>query len=214
VAHGEELNEIIAACGRAMGGPDGVESLHSLSFRETGHGPGRDLLWEIRRPNLVRKERPGELVLVFDGMRAAFLEGPPLDSGALDQPHVVPAEHWHHFEMDIALYIPAFFDYPARYGGLTRVDGAAAHVIEVTLPMGGEVIYRVDAESSLPLTVALPAWSLERVFGDWREVDGSQVPGAYWSPSDPDSVTRMVDIAVNRELPEGRFAIPDGLEIR
>jgi hypothetical protein len=153
-------------------------------------------------------------VLVFDGARAAFVEGPVLDDGSLDGPHLVSADHWHHFEMDIALYVPAFFDYPAEFRGMTVVEGRNAYILHVNLPMGGEVVYWVDAESYLPIGVSLPDWELERAFGEWEKVGGYLLPRAFWAPSSPNDVTHLEHLEVNADLDDSRFRLPDGLETR
>jgi hypothetical protein len=195
-----------------MGGSGHLETLKTLKFEY--RSPGRDefLKWEIIRPNLVRKEREGELVLLFDGQRAGFLEGPVQEDGTLEGPHLVPEEDWHHFEMDIALYIPAFFDHPAVHAGRTTVDGDPAHLLRVALPMGGIAVYAIDAESFLPIRVDLPDWDLQQRLGDFREVGGILYPHRFWSASDPSQVTVLENLEVNGELDRSRFVFPDFME--
>jgi hypothetical protein len=203
--------EIVANCAEAMGGEQGIQALKTLRFQLGSANQPQRWLWEIARPNFVRKERAGDLVLVFDGNKAAFLQAPPNDDGSPSEPHVVPEEEWHDFEMDIALYVPAFFDYPATYVDTISVNGAAAHLLQVNLPLGGVAAYAVDAESFLPLKVALPAWDYEIYLDDYREVGGYLYFHEYWTAADPENVTVLENLEVNVELPADRFTIPASL---
>jgi hypothetical protein len=156
----------------------------------------------------VRRTRPGRFVLVFDGERAAYLKGPLRNDGSLGGPQILPDEHWPHFEIDIALYLPAFFDSPSRYTGRARVHGVDTYSLEVRLPLGGEVIYWVDSESYLPIKVAVPAWELEQVFGDWAPVGGFMMPHTCWDPSKPEEIAHLDEIKVNETLGLDRFVMP------
>jgi hypothetical protein len=204
--------DIVARCAEAMGGEGGIQTLRTLSFRLSSPNRPQQLLWEIARPNFVRKERAGDLILVFDGNRAAFLQAPPNEDGTPGEPHVVDQADWHHFEMDIALYVPAFFDYPAAYVDTTSVNGSSAYLLQVDLPMGGVAAYAVDAESFLPTKVALPDWDYEIFPGDYREVGGFLYFHEYRTGADPENVTVLEDLEVNVELPADRFAIPSSLK--
>jgi hypothetical protein len=194
-----------------MGGSGHLETLRTLRFEYRSQGRDRPLKWEIIRPNLIRKEREGDIVLLFDGRRAGFLEGPVQEDGRPEGPHLVPEGDWHHFEMDIALYIPVFFDIPAEHVGRTTVDGDPAHLLRVTLPMGGVVVYAIDAESFLPVRVDLPGWDLQRRLGDFREVGGILYPHRFWDASDPTQVTVLEKLGVNVELDRTLFVFPAGI---
>lgn len=203
------VQTIVDRCGKALGVSSDSQALQTLSFVRRSGDPTRDEYWEIRRPNLVRRTRPERFVLVFDGQRAGFLEGPPEEDGTLRGPHLLPAEHWPHFEIDIALYFPAFFDTPAVYKGLATVEGTTAHLLEVNLPLGGRVLYWLDVESSLPIKVAVPDWELEMIFGDWTEVEGFKVPQTCWDPSKPNDIAHLEEWKVNVDLGMDRFATPE-----
>ncbi len=205
------LDEIIARSGEAMGYGEGFQELKKLRFQL--HSDGKDGVtnWEISRPNLVRKEWDRGVVLVSDGDRAAFLAGPRDDNGDLKGPHMIPEEDWHHFEMDIALYIPAYFEYPAELVETTEYEGHSVHRISVKLPLGGMVIYLVDGKTFLPVNIRLPSWKYEIEPENWIEVDGFKVYRTARSPSHPDHGSTLENVEVNPELNPARFAIPRDL---
>lgn len=205
------VQDVVARCARAMAPAGNTKDLRTLRFETLTPGRDRGLKWEIIRPNLVRKEREGALVLLFDGRRAGYLEGPRLPDGTLQGPHLVPQAAWHDFEMDIAIYIPAFFDFPAEYAGRTTVDGSPAHLLRVTLPMGGVVVYAIHAESFLPIRVELPEWGFQQNMGDFRAVGGFLLAHRYWAAANPAELTVLQDVAVNADLARGRFIFPAGI---
>jgi|TARA_Y100000310_G_C20588140_1_gene766536 hypothetical protein len=190
---------IVAEVVQAMGGTGRLEALRTLRFEYSAHGPGNPATWEIVRPNLVRKEIAGEFILIFDGHRAGFLQKHRED-GTYANPYLVPKEDWHHFEMDIALWVPAFLDYAASYAGKTDVDGHPAYLLTVSLPMGGDAAYVIDAQTFLPVRVDLPDWGLQRRQGDFREVEGFLFPHRFWDASNPANVTVLENLKVNQVL--------------
>ncbi len=202
------VEEMRARCGRAMAPGADIGDLKALRFRESNAGSAAATTWEIVRPNLVRKEREGAWVLLFDGERAGYLQGPPREDGSLEGPHLVPPEDWHHFEMDIAIHIPAFLDHPAEYRGGVSVEGRPAHVLSVRLPMGGVATYALDAESFLPLQVELPGWGFVRRLEDYREVGGFLLPHRYRDPSDASRTAVLTSLLVNPETDPARFRFP------
>jgi hypothetical protein len=203
--------EIVSRSARAMAPSGNINDLRTLRFEALTPGQERPMTWEIIRPNLVRKEREGAFILLSDGSRAGWLAGPRLADGTLQGPHLVPPGDWHHFEMDVAIYVPAFLDYPAEYAGATTVEGSPAHLLRVTLPMGGVVVYAVHAESFLPIRVELPAWDYQRLTGDFRQVGGFLLPHRLWPPSDPSRAEVLRNVAVNADLDRGRFVFPAGI---
>lgn len=202
------VREIVSRCARAMAGSGDIASLRTLRLEEVLEGRDRGEKWEIIRPNLVRRQVEGAFILLSDGSRAGYLEGPRLADGTLQGPHLVPQETYYHFEMDISIYVPAFFDYPAEYAGLTTVDGNPAHLLRVNLPRGGVAIYAIHAESFLPVRVELPEWNLRRQIGDFRQVGGFLLPHRYWDPRDPSQVIVLRNLTVNPDLDRGRFVFP------
>ena len=199
--------DIVARCAEAMGGDLGIQNLRTLRFELSS--PEREpTLWEIERPNLVRKERTGEMALVFDGSRVAYVVAPPNEDGSPAEPHLVDEAHWHHFEMDIALYVPAFFEYPATYVDTATVRGSPAHLLRVDLPMGGVVVYAVDAERFLPTRISLPDWGYDVYLGDYGAVEGFMYFHKVWSNPDGTDETVLESLELNPNLDAGRFEIP------
>jgi len=203
--------DIVARCAEAMGGERGIEALRTLRFQLGSPNQAEPTLWEIERPNLVRKERMGNMTLVFDGNKAAFVVAPPNEDGTPGEPHLVDEADWHHFEMDIALYVPAFFDYPATYVDTTTVGGSLAQLLRVDLPMGGVVIYAVDAESFLPTKVSLPDWEYEVYLGDYAPVEGFTYFHKVWSNPDGADETVLENLKLNANIDRSRFEIPDSI---
>ena len=158
-------DEIVRRAWMAMFGNAKSEDIRSLYVESFFHGSTTPSRQTVKRPNLFRNEVSSG-VLVFDGKRAAWVERKPDENGKPLGPEVLEQAHWRHFEVDIALLLPAFFDYPSEYLGEEAVEGAAAYKIRVTLPLGGKVIYFVDATSFL-VTKRLVSW------------DGGS-PAAYW----------------------------------
>jgi len=201
----------VIRCAKAMAGSESLENLKTLRFEARNSGQKQSLKWEIIRPNLLRKERERAFVLLFDGRRAGYLEGPNLENGTLQGPHLVPQDDWHHFELDIAIYIPAFFEFPSDYAGIATVSGSRAHLLRVTLPMGGVVTYAIHAKSFLPIRVDIPAWNYQRMMGDFKRVGGFFLPHKYWDPSDSSQVTVLKNLTVNADLGKDRFAFPSDI---
>jgi len=200
--------EVVTRCARAVAGSGDIANLRTLRLEEVLEGRDRGEKWEIIRPNLVRRQQEGAFILLSDGRRAGYLEGPRLADGTLQGPHLVPSDTYYHFEMDISIYVPAFFDYPAEYAGLTTVDGSPAHLLRVNLPRGGVAIYTVSAESFLPVRVELPEWNLRRQMADFRQVGGFLLPHRTWDPRDPSQVIVLRDLTVNPDLDRSRFVFP------
>lgn len=200
--------DIVARCARAVAGSRDIADLRTLRLEAVPQGQAHGETWEIIRPNLVRREVTGAFVLLFDGRRAGYLQGPRLPDGTLQGPHLVPSDTYYHFEMDIAIHWPAFFEYPSEYAGLTTVDGSAAHLLRVRLPGGGAVVYAIHAESFLPIRVELPEWNYRRQMGDFRPEGGFVLPHRVWDPSTPSQVEILRDVTVNANLERSRFAFP------
>jgi hypothetical protein len=77
-----EAASIIALCAETMGGAAKIKDIRTL--RAEVVYPDHDasaVLHEIRRPNLIRTERPGKYVAIFDGKRGAMLEYDPAKPG-------------------------------------------------------------------------------------------------------------------------------------
>ncbi|MCP4901283.1 MAG: hypothetical protein GY906_30300 [bacterium] len=204
-----DLDTIVSRSAEAMGYGNDFQDLKTLRFQSRSISSDRVMEWEISRPSFVRKDWDQGVQLVFDGERAAFLAGPRGEDGKLKEAHLVPEEDWHHFEMDVALYVLAYFEYPGVYDGVEEFEGKSAHRISVDLPMGGLAVYLVDVESYLPVSISLPAWEYEIAPGDWAEFNGVMMFQSARSPSHPDHGAQLESIEVNAPIDQSRFAIPE-----
>jgi len=151
--------EIVANAWKAMFGARSAADIRSLYVEGYFHGKEVPNRMTIKRPNLFHNETPSG-ILVFDGRRAAWVKREPDEKGNPRGPELIQPEYWRHFEVDIALVFPAFFDYPAEFKGVEKLDGADAYVLRVRLPLGGIVTYFVDARSFL-VTRRLVSWNGE-----------------------------------------------------
>jgi TolB protein len=191
---------LIDECARAMGGVEKIAALETL--RSTQHFPDHENLicYEIKRPNRVRM---GDQ-LVFDGKRASWLTG-----------ELVPQEEWKDFEVDIAWYIPAFFDYPAEYMGTGVVNGIETHVLQVPLPLGAVMTYNLDAQTylvyraSARLMIDHKEFNPERIYSDYRVQDGILYPHAFTYGGRTGVFTATMEtLEFNVPLEDERFAVP------
>ena len=206
---GQEItaDDVVARAIEAMGGEERIGRWATIRIQYSLPDHNGTSVTEIRRPNLFRAGR-----LVFDGARAARLPAP----GAVGEgPEMIPAEEWKDFELDIACTVPAFLDYPAEYVGTASVLGHRTLVLEVTLPLGATIVYHVDAETYMVLKAAADftirgnAHHWERLFTNYREVDGILFPWAFTYPGRQGEIlTASVDeIQVDTPLPPEHFQI-------
>lgn len=210
-------DEIIRKAWKAMFGNaenDEIESLYVESFFHGSTTPNRQT---VRRPNLFRNEVSSG-VLVFDGKRAAWVERAPDEKGAPRGPELIEPASWKHFEVDIALLFPAFFEYPSRYEGKETIEGAETHKIRVDLPLGGMVVYFIDAKSFL-VRKRLVGWEGDDEAGFWentmtgyRPYDGILFPEGCAFPGRNGRETGTYrNVRINVDPPDGLFRIPDEL---
>lgn len=177
-------DEIVARAWKAMFGERRSEDIRSLSLEAYYHGRAVPSRMTVRRPNLFRNENPFG-VLVFDGQRAAWAKREPDDKGNPRGPELIPPAQWRHFEVDIALLFPAFFDHPAEFKGSEKVNGNDAYILYVPLPLGANVTYFVDSRSFL-VTRRLVNWDgdpkaepWENLIEGYADVDGMRFPDGY-----------------------------------
>ena len=194
---------LIDECAEAMGGVDKINALQTMRFAQYLPDHASLSRYEIKRPNLVRL---GDVV-VFDGERAAWLT----------QAEPVPQEEWKDFEVDIAWYVPAFFDYPAEYVGTEIVDGIETQKLQVTLSLGAVMTYYLDAQTHLVrkaaayFTINGQGYHPERTYSDYRLVDGILYPHAftYEGRNGVDVFTatlRTIEFSI--PLEDERFSVP------
>lgn len=158
-----------------------------------------------------------EASLVFDGKRACLLKGMDNKSG----PEMVDPGDLVDFDVEVGYFIPAFFDFPSEYLGSETVAGRVLHKIRPQLPHGAELVYFIDASTWLPhktavrMTIRGQSFAVERVFSDYRDVDGILYPHGFTYPSrDRKSVIqgRVTSVEVNPALDDAHFTIPNNIK--
>ena len=210
---------VVARAATAMAGDARrIEDVKTLRIGMVYPDHEYPVITELRRPDHMRTEGVGNYVLVFDGEHGAFLRRPPAEDGTPRAPGLVDAAYLKDLELDIAFLFPAFLDHPSEYQGRELVDGVETHKIVVTLPLGIQTTYYIDAERYLPLkvvaavTVDGTAYRPGRVFGDWEDRGGMLYPRTvryWWVGEDADAETAVVELVeVNPPLGDDRFAIP------
>ena len=178
------MEEVIRRAWKAMFGDREDKDIRSLYVEGYFHGATVPNRITVKRPNLFRNETTSG-VLVFDGKRAAWVTRAPDQAGNPRGPELIEPKSWRHFEVDIALVFPAFFDHPAQLKGIAKVNGSDAYELFVPLPLGGIVTYFVDAKSFL-VTRRLVRWDgaddtepWENIVDGWLDVDGIRFPDGY-----------------------------------
>ena len=205
--------EVIAHCAQAMGGISRIDRLKTLRVGAIyPDHVDRPLFVEIRRPNMSYNPQ-GQLA--FDGKRACFLKGQDLKS----KPELVdPVVD---FDVEVGYFFPAFFDFPSEYLGTDTVDGRDVHKIRPKLPHGAELVYFIDAGTWLPyktnvrMAMSGRSFESERVFSDYRNVDGILYPHGFTYPSrDGKSVVqgRVTSVELNPVIDDAHFTIPKDIK--
>jgi len=212
-----EVASIIAKCAEAMGGPAKIKAVRTLRLEVVY--PDHDasaVLHEIRRPNMIRTERPGEYGAIFDGRRGAMLKHDPAKPGQPPVPQDLPAEAARGFEIDLVWFFPSFFDFPATYAGIVESNGAKCHKLVVTLPLGTRAEYLVDAKTYMVKTIAVDetyqgqTFHMEREWLDLKSVQGIIYPNRMTYPgrSGKTATAELKKIEFNPVLSEDRFKVP------
>lgn len=165
---------IIAKCAEAMGGEARIKAVKTLRAEVVypDHG-ATAVVHEIRRPNQIRTERPGEYVSVFDGRRGALLKFDPAKPGQPPVPQKLPPDAARGFETDLVWFFPAFFDFPAELAGIVEADGINCHKLVVTLPLGTKAEYLVDSRTFLIKKIVLEETYSGQTFRmerEWRDL--------------------------------------------
>jgi hypothetical protein len=212
---GLSTNEIVGRAWKAMFGERSRDSIRSICAEGYFHGATVPNRQTVRRPNLFRNEtRAG--VLVFDGKRAAWASRTPDDKGNPRGPELIEAKYWRHFEVDIAIVFPAFFDHPTELRGIEAVNGSEAYKLFVSLPLGGNVTYFVDAGSFL-VTKRLVDWDgngeeWENRIENHLDYGGIRYPDGYSYPGREGTEKGFYkNVRFNVEAPDELFRVPEGL---
>jgi len=166
--------DIIAKAWKAMFGErqdKDIRSIYVEGYFNDRTVPSR---MTVKRPNLFRNENPAG-VLVFDGQRAAWAKREADKAGNPQGPELIVPEQWRHFEVDIALIFPAFFDHRSEFKGIEKVNGSDAYRLYVKLPLGSHVTYFIDSKSFL-VTRRLVSWDGGNADSDlWENLVDSYV---------------------------------------
>lgn len=211
-------DEVIRRAWKAMFGDLHNEDVRSLYVEGYFHGATVPNRMTVKRPNLFRNETTSG-VLVFDGTRAAWVTRAPDKAGNPRGPELIEPTSWRHFEVDIALVFPAFFDHPAELKGIVNVGGSDAYELLVPLPLGGLVTYFVDSESFL-VTRRLVQWDgagdaelWENTVDGWLEADGIRFPDGYvFEGSHGKEKGLYKNVRVNVRPDDRMFRIPEELK--
>lgn len=204
---------VVTRCAEAMGGTDRIKALRTLRMEYTPSDGGPAISVEVRRPNLLRKEIRATALILSDGIRASVQRLAPTEQ----PPRIEPAEKLQDFEMDIARFLPAFFDHPPKYLGLGESGGIRCHVLEVVLPLGPHVTYFIDTATNLVRTVSVellvggkPFRPADWTWSDYRPVQGLMYPSTFIVTAADGSVSlrRVKSIEINPPLDESRFRVP------
>ena len=210
-------DEIVGRAWKAMFGERLDKDIRSIYVEGFFHGRTVPSRMTLRRPNLFRNETPSG-ILVFDGKRAAWATREPDEKGNPRGPELIEPKYWRHFEVDIALLFPAFFDYPAEFMGSEKVNGTDAYKLHVALPQGGSVTYFVDRKSFL-VTRRLVCWdgdpkdSWENLLDGYTNHDGILFPDGYsFTGSKGLEKGYYKNVRFNIDPADELFRIPEGLK--
>jgi hypothetical protein len=142
----------------------GIQTIYYESFFHGSEEPGRHYL---KRPHFYRNESP-KAILIFDGKKAAMI---PVGEGGekAGEPEWVDSIYWAHFEVDVALAFPAFFEYESEYLGIHSEGAGRTYELFVELPLGGSVTYFIDAETFL-ISRRLVSWEGDPEQGLWENL--------------------------------------------
>jgi hypothetical protein len=212
-------DHIVAKVSAAMGGIEKIKAMETLRVNTIYGDHEKPVVIEIKRPNLIRTESTA--ITVFDGKRGCFLKRPPAKDGSPRGPELFKLDGLKEFEVDLAFYVPAFFDHPSTYKGLGEEAGKKVYKLQVNLPLGGRLTYFVDAETFL-ITGARAHVSmyggnhrLDRVYHDYKKTkDGILYFRQFSFSFNGGKMQKAVNekVEINVPLNNSRFAIPEGLK--
>ena len=210
--------EIIEKSWNAMFGKLKNEEVKSIYVEGFFHGSKTPNRMTIKRPNKFRNEvRSG--ILVFDGERAAWVKRYPDEKGNPRHPEIIASNHWLHFEIDIALIFPAFFDYDSEYRGIKTMDGDKCYEVYVKLPKGAYLSYFIDTKDFL-VKIRLVSWEgkpddelWENIIDNYLDHDGIKFPDGYSFMGQKGREKGIYkNFKINIEPDEKQFIIPKELK--
>jgi len=176
--------EIVAKAWKAMFGELKNADVKSVYVESYSHGRTVPSRMTVKRPDLFRNEAPSG-TLVFDGLRAAWAKREADEKGNPRGPELIAPAYWKHFEVDIALLFPAFFDHAAELQGIEKKNGNESYKLFVRLPLGSYITYFIDSQSFL-VTCRLVCWDgdadpqlWENLIENDANIDGIRYPDGY-----------------------------------
>ena len=210
--------EIIKKSWKAMFGTLKNKEVDSIYVEGFFHGRKTPNKMTIQRPNKFRNEVSSG-ILVFDGERAAWAKRYPDKEGNPRDPEIINPDHWVHFEVDIALIFPAFFDYESEYRGIKTINGTTFHEIYVKLPMGAYLSYFIDTGDFLIKRRSV-SWEGNPEHDLWDNIIDKYID--YQGVKFPDGYTfkgrngmekgYYKNFKINIDPDEKQFAIPEELK--
>lgn len=210
--------DVIGRAWKAMFGDARDADIQSIYVEGYFHGSVVPSRMTVKRPNFFRNEASSG-ILVFDGKRAAWAKREPDKKGNPRGPELIEAQYWRHFEVDIALVFPAFFEHPAELKGIEKVNGADAYRLYVPLPLGANLTYFVDCKSFL-VTRRLVNWDgdakselWENLIDGYAKYDGVLFPDGYaFTGSKGLEKGFYKNVRLNVNPGDELFAIPEELK--
>ncbi len=167
--------EVIERCIEAMGGPQALTSLRTLTMTSHGHtiSGGFGTTWYLKVPNYIRLMRNAGRAIVTDGLDAWLVEGEQW------QPAPAGGNVWQQM-MSITLDLVDYSEKKVSYElqGTVPLEGSALYKLRKTLSTGKEVFVYFNVETGL-LTMeeelVAEGWKAN-LYLDHREVAGVLLP--------------------------------------
>lgn len=209
--------DIISKTWKTMFGDLKNEDVHSFYVETYAHGGKIPSKITIKRPHFFRNEYPYG-ILVYDGKKAARIESKTEQNGKKYETGILDPLVYRHFEVDIALIFPAFFEYPSEFRGIIKVNGKKVYELYVNLPGGSFISYFIDPDS-FKIISRLVNWDGDKRVESWDnsvmdyvKYDGFYFPGGYTfeGRKGPDKGIYS-NVKINISPDPALFKIPDTL---
>jgi len=206
---------LIAKSAEAMGGMARLRSVRTLRLEIVYPDHGGPVFQEIRLPDKLRTESPGQYVAVFDGQKGAMLKYDPAKPGTPPATVDMPPEAARGLETDLVWFYPFFCLYPTEYAGTVESGGRECHKLVTTMPLGTRAEYLIDARTCLIESIAVSetyqgqTFRMERKWLDLERVGGLLYPRrmAYPGRGGTTATAELKKVEFDAELGEDRFRI-------
>lgn len=215
------LDEVLAGYYKARGGLEKLQGLKGWKLTGTivltAQGLAMPLAMWQRYPDKLRVETTFEgrtTVQAFDGKKAWWIV-PLISDKAREMPpdQGLPFRRQAGFEDPLVVWKEK--GYRLELLGREQAEGAPARKLRLTTAEGGQVLYFLDdagllRKSAMPLAPGEDPPLLEVVYGDYRPVDGLQMP--FTIENRDNGRTQMTieaeSIEIAPDLPDSLFAMP------